>query len=152
MTGPKVSKPITTISGKYYAGMTKAEAQRKDSYKKFVGMDFRDIDKNNDGVLSDAEICDARDKEVKRARTRKAVEDVSFGVMAGAGVIAATGVGTLLSAGVGAAGLACNAVALIGDHVDGVKNYDSNGQEGNLDAEIVKTAMYRKEHGLDIKM
>ena len=52
-------KPFVTPNGDYYAGMTENEAKEKGLYKKNVGLDFRDIDKDNDKTLSVFEIEEA---------------------------------------------------------------------------------------------
>ena len=61
---------LSTISNEYYIGMTKEDAERKNLYKKSIGIDFFDIDKNNDGLLDKFEILDARKKESRRNEIR----------------------------------------------------------------------------------
>lgn len=45
--------------------MTKKQAEQTGSYKNFMGMDFKDIDKDGNGVLSQDEILEARVKPLK---------------------------------------------------------------------------------------
>lgn len=62
------TKPIETIKSDnryFYAGMTKAEAEKKDIYSCFMGLDFKDLDTNKDGVLQEGEI---RDKKMSRGK------------------------------------------------------------------------------------
>lgn len=149
MVQPANNRPITTISGRFYAGMTKAQAQKNGTYQKTVGMDFRDIDTNKDGRLSDKEICDARDKEVARARDRKRMSDGGLIMSTAGSYIFGTGFGAgvgLATAGVGA-GLTL--ASFVGDKADGVNCLMSDEK---LDKEIAKTAVYRNEHHLDTKM
>ncbi len=57
---------IKTISNDYYVGMTKKDAEAKNLSKKNIGIDFFDIDKNNDGILDRFEVLKAREKETLR--------------------------------------------------------------------------------------
>lgn len=67
---------ISTSDGKYYAGMTKADAEKKGNYSIWhKNQDFKSIDKDNNGVLSDREILAARAKE---SFDKRAVADVRF--------------------------------------------------------------------------
>ncbi|MCM1009417.1 MAG: hypothetical protein NC390_00880 [Fusobacterium sp.] len=151
MTDPKVSHPITTISGKYYAGMKKPEAERHDCYSKKIGIDFKDIDKNKDGILSPAEICDARDQEVKRINTARA----AFGTgatMAGAGLtVCATGIGAGFGALLSAAGGLTTMAGTAQAEADGNSKFVISDKT-KLDTEIEKTELYRSENGLNLKM
>lgn len=54
---------MRTISGEYYVGMSKEIAEKNDLFKKTIGIDFFDIDKNSDGILDEEEIIAAREKE-----------------------------------------------------------------------------------------
>jgi len=54
---------IRTVDGKFYSGMTAHTARRLDLYESFWGTDFRDIDTDENKVLSPEEICDRRDVE-----------------------------------------------------------------------------------------
>lgn len=57
---------ITTASGKFYSGMTANIAKQQDVYKATFSRDFRDIDKNKDGILSAQEILQERKSEAGR--------------------------------------------------------------------------------------
>ena len=73
---------ITTVSGKFYEGMTRAEAQKKglaektfwqkmeliSFHKKSI---FDDIDLNKNGVLEKNEILAERDVEAKRKKDKR---------------------------------------------------------------------------------
>lgn len=146
-----MTEPITTISGKYYAGMKKTEAQRHDCYKKKLGMDFKDIDKNKDGILSPAEICDARDNEVQRINKARA----TFGIgatMAAAGTAACfTGVGAGFGALLSAAGGLTTMAGTAQAEADGNSSLVIASQD-KVDAETAKTEQYRAKHGLNVKM
>lgn len=58
----KQEKPLSDSSGKFYVGMTKKEAEKKGIFSWKIGTDFRDIDTNKDGVLSEKEILKHRDE------------------------------------------------------------------------------------------
>lgn len=79
---------ITTVSGKFYAGMTRAEAEEqgvaeKNWFQRVTQkglifrvnrpqyMTFDDIDTNHDGVLQDTEICYQRDNEADEKKFKK---------------------------------------------------------------------------------
>lgn len=59
-------KPLTTDSGKFYAGMSLDEAKKKKLDKSIFTRDFSDIDKDKDGYLSDVEILQERKLEADR--------------------------------------------------------------------------------------
>lgn len=83
-----INKSYTTPNGDFYVGMTRKEAETKGIYKKTIGIDFYDIDKDHNGVLSKKEISEACDKY--RAR------NLVGGCFEVAGGCALTGVGALL--------------------------------------------------------
>ena len=56
---------ITTANGKFYAGMTYADAEKKKLAKRVLLTDFTDIDLNKNGKLSIDEIIKRRKKEIK---------------------------------------------------------------------------------------
>ena len=63
-TSKKQEKPLSVFGGKYYVGMTKEEAKKKDLYSHwYADQDFKSMDKNKDGVLSEKEVLAAREKE-----------------------------------------------------------------------------------------
>lgn len=104
MTTQVQTKPIETINCDnrvFYAGMTKAEAEKKEIYSCFMGLDFKDLDTNQDGVLQEGEI---RDKKISRKKVNNAYK-IGGAIAVAAGVAlmftpAAPAVaGTLLSGG-----------------------------------------------------
>ena len=90
MTTPKANAPLKTFCGDYYVGMTKAQAEKNGTYKKTIGLDFKDIDgcdgSKPDNVLSYNEIKEARFKESRRTTVtgfaQAAVGATIFGVSA----------------------------------------------------------------------
>lgn len=83
-----VNKNYTTISGDYYKGMTSEEAKQKGIYKKIIGIDFCDIDKNKDGVLSSDEIYKVRNNEIFRSGLLGALELGTGAVLMVGGILA----------------------------------------------------------------
>jgi hypothetical protein len=128
--------PLTTVSGKFYVGMTRKEAQAKDLYKSTFSRDFTDIDKDGNGVLDEREICDERDLECSRKKVDGAIATIGT-TLAGIFTIASVPVtaGTTLPIIFTAVG--CN-TAIAAGMVDTQK-----------EKEI--TDNYRKEHNLDIE-
>ena len=59
---------IRTANGVFYSGMTLNDAKMIGRDKCVLRRDFSDVDKNKDGILSNEEILNERDKEVKRLR------------------------------------------------------------------------------------
>lgn len=76
------SSNVTTSNGTYSVGMTKKQAEEADSYKALWGLDFADIDKNGDDVLSQLEILEARVEVAKRDRNVESVK-TAFGITTG---------------------------------------------------------------------
>lgn len=137
MAGEVSSKPITTVSEKFYSGMTADEAKKKDLYKSTFSRDFTDIDKNGNGVLEDSEICEERDLECSRKRT------LGFLQMGGGGLISTiSAIAELPSAGITTAGLAWGGSMTL----SGYCFTRAAGEEEEA------TNKYRKEHGLDVNM
>lgn len=105
----QATKPFVTPNGDYHAGMTENEAKEKGLYKKAVGLDFRDIDKDKDKTLSVYEIKEACIKMSNR-NIVTAVGEVAAGItclFAGAVLEVPTfGASTALM---------CSGAALIGD-------------------------------------
>ena len=58
-------KFITTGNGKFYAGMTYAEAEEQGLAKRVLRTDFTDIDLDKNNKLSINEIIKKREKEIK---------------------------------------------------------------------------------------
>lgn len=83
------SSNVTTSNGTYSVGMTKKQAEEADSYKALWGLDFADIDKNGDDVLSQLEILEARVEVAKRDGYVERVK-TAFGITTG-GVLAVGG-------------------------------------------------------------
>ncbi len=67
---------ITNANGKFYAGMTLDEAKRNRTDKMLFRRDFKNIDKNGDGVLSVDEIITER----KRSASNNKGWAVGFGI------------------------------------------------------------------------
>jgi len=86
MTEPKINgfhSAVTTSNGNYTVGMTREQAEKKKLYKCFTGLDFKDLDKNKDGVLSQKEILEGRVESVVRKQNQKiyggyAISTLSF--------------------------------------------------------------------------
>ena len=83
------SSNVTTSNGTYSVGMTKKQAEEADSYKALWGLDFTDIDKNGDDVLSQLEILEARVEVAKRDGYVERVK-TAFGITTG-GILAVGG-------------------------------------------------------------
>ena len=84
---------VVTSNGTYNVGMTKADAERNNSYKCFCGIDFKDLDKDQNNVLSLQEILEGQVKATKRDLFRKG----AFGgaIAVGGVALAATGIGSI---------------------------------------------------------
>lgn len=93
MTKP-VFNSVTTSNGSYFVGMTKKEAEQKKIYSCFAGIDFKDLDKNNDGILSQKEILEG----VKKQSGREKWSNRLWGIF-GAGVATAGAIAELPSVG-----------------------------------------------------
>ena len=57
---------VTSKNGTYSVGMTKSQAKANDSYSAWVGIDYKDLDKDGNGVLSQREILEGRVKIADR--------------------------------------------------------------------------------------
>ncbi len=98
------SSAVKTSNGTYTVGMTRKQAEQTNSYKNFMGMDFKDIDKDGNGVLSQEEILEAR---VKAAKRDVAIDAGIGGLVAaqGAAVATASAFGVPLTAGTSTVGV-----------------------------------------------
>ena len=134
MTKP-VFNSVTTSNGSYFVGMTKKEAEQKKIYSCFAGIDFKDLDKNNDGILSQKEILEG----VKKQSGREKWYNRAIGVLGGA----VCGIATL--AEIPSVGLATGIVAAGGTItcVAGYK-YDAACEREKEAEEVLKK--YNKEH------
>lgn len=124
---------LTTVSGKFYVGMTRQDAQSKNLYNSTFSRAFTDIDKDGNGVLSEREICDERDLECSRGKIRGAISAVAGFTTA---LVAAAGAPLSAGLSLGEAGIA---VAYAGLAMKNVKDAMS-------ETEI--TDKYRQEHHL----
>lgn len=138
MTDKVLSKPITTVSKKFYAGMTADEAKKKNLYKSSTSsINFTDIDKNRNGILEDVEICEERDNECSRKRAS------GFLQIGGGGLVATvSAIADLPTAGMTTAGVIFGS----GMTLAGFCAIKAAGEEEKV------TNQYRKEHGLDVNM
>ena len=85
---------VTTSNGTYTVGMTRTEAEQNGSYKAKIGIDFKDLDTNGDGVLDKREILVGAKNQAKRDMN-------TYGAMAACGAVI-TGIsagGSVFSAG-----------------------------------------------------
>ena len=69
---------LRTGSGVFYSGMTYNDAVLMGRDKCLLRRDFSDVDKNKDGILSNAEILQEREKEVKRLK----IDSIIMGIFA----------------------------------------------------------------------
>lgn len=106
MTEPKINgfhTTVTTSNGTYKVGMTRKQAEASGSYKKFTGLDFKDLDTDNDGVLSQKEILEGRYNSAVRKQNQKRNAGLAIGFAStlaipftgGLSAAAATGVAAL---------------------------------------------------------
>lgn len=156
--GSKVSKPATppkvhkakdcnkpncihTCDDKFHTGMTADQAKKAGTFDSKAwyesGYGFEDIDKNKDGVLSDKEICDQRDKEVKKEKVFGYAGGAIGAVSSVAGV--ATGVATFGAGTPVGAGFLVNGTLMITNAALGL-NEAANNQD--------KTDEYRRKHNI----
>lgn len=103
-----VDKSYTTPDGNFYVGMTKDQAKQKGLYKKFVGMDFCDIDTNNDNVLSKFEIDEATIRQKKRMVIGGLGE-----ALAGTALVTASALAEIPSCGLSSAGIGTGGTMLL---------------------------------------
>lgn len=89
---------IKSSNGSYHVGMTKAQAQKAQSYQAKMGIDFKDLDKDGDGVLSQKEILKGRVK----AAERDIICSAGFGAIAIGGTVTVGMVGVPLTGGASA--------------------------------------------------
>lgn len=59
---------LESKNGTYTVGMTRAQAEKNDSYKAMFGIDYKDLDKDQNGILSQEEILQGRVEAAKRDR------------------------------------------------------------------------------------
>ncbi len=59
---------VESKNGTYTVGMTRKQAEKNGSYKAKIGIDFNDLDKDKNGILSQKEILEGRVKSAKRGR------------------------------------------------------------------------------------
>ena len=85
---------VTTSNGTYTVGMTRTEAEQNGSYKAKIGIDFKDLDTNRDGVLDEREILVGAKNQAKRNMGG----DIIGAVCSAAATVSAT-VGSVFSAG-----------------------------------------------------
>lgn len=74
MTPQVQARPIETLKADdryFYAGMTRVEAEKKDIYSCFMGLDFKDLDTNQDGVLQEGEI---RERKMSRGKVNNVLK------------------------------------------------------------------------------
>lgn len=132
MGNPKInkSKLIYNISGEYYAGMTKKEAETNGIYKKMFGLDFKDIDQDKNDILSPHEILNAREKEYSRKNfSSGACQMIGFALM---------GVGSSME--IPTAGVSTS-IFLAGAAICGYGTYESQ----KLEKEAKITEQYKKQ-------
>lgn len=131
------TKPLTTVSGKFYVGMTAQDAKKNDLYKSSFSRDFRDIDKNGNNVLEDWEICAERDSECSVNNTAR-----SAALIGGIGVCVAAVLASPFTGGTSLLALPAGITAI------GFGGYGvvSTSKENEV------TKEYRKQHNLDKTM
>ena len=129
---------ITTVSERFYSGMTKDEAQTQDfksmSLKQRIrsifltNHNFEDIDLNKDGILQGAEICAERDAEVAGRRSMKN-KALAIGVLG----LAAAATVTMPWVGIALA-------------VSGIASFTYGLIDKKSGQETQKTELYRQEY------
>ena len=95
------SQDVTSKNGTYYVGMTKNQAQKSKIYQAKIGIDFKDLDKDGNGKLSQEEILQGRVKAAKRDAFGAGFVGLGAYTTAAVGLIATPGSGgatTLLAA------------------------------------------------------
>jgi hypothetical protein len=128
--------PLTTVSGKFYVGMTQKMARDKDLYKSKFSRDFTDIDKDGNGILDEREICNERDLECSRGKVGGEISMMANTAAVGFSLMTAplTAGGSLFLTGLGTVG-----------------NCAMAKQIKDMESEQNITDKYRQEHHLDKK-
>lgn len=123
------STSVESKNGTYTVGMTCAQAQKNDSYKAKVGIDFRDLDKDENGVLSQEEILQGRVESAWRNRNQ--LYAIGLGIATGSialGVVesvATAGLGSAFGLSIAATGTAVGSL----DIATGREEYKKAEQE-----------------------
>ena len=97
---------LESKNGTYTVGMTRAQAEKNDSYKAMFGIDYKDLDKDQNGILSQEEILQGRVEAAKRDRNEHYAAAALVGTAGAIGAIAETAFtgGLGLGAGIATAG------------------------------------------------
>ena len=135
---------LKSKNGTYTVGMTRAQAQKDGSYKAMFGIDYNDLDKDKNGILSQEEILQGRVESAKRDRNMHyavaamvgtagvigcAAETVStFGLGLGAGIATAGGCSVV------AAATARKGLDVMKEAEQELQNYYNDSSAQKLDA------------------
>lgn len=123
---------VSTSNGNYYVGMTRSKAEQNDSYSAKIGIDFKDLDTNNDEVLSQKEILEGRVSAAKRDGAAYIASGLTTTIAGGIVSIGTFGLGLPMI--MGGNGFAAYGVDMIKSATEELERYNNDREAQRDDA------------------